>query len=78
MLQMNIESKYVWAGNTKGGSFPVPLTSCLTGLDKYVLQIKTKNCQLSYSWFPTSQRGQRYSDTSPFSFPWFEKYFWLV
>ncbi len=42
MLQMNIESKYVWAGNTKGGSFPVPLTSCLTGLDKSVLQIKTK------------------------------------
>ena len=30
------------AGNTKGGSMTVPLTSCLTGLDQSVLQIKTK------------------------------------
>jgi len=30
-------------GNTKGGSITVPLTSCLTGLDLSVLQIKTKN-----------------------------------
>jgi hypothetical protein len=30
------------AGNTKGGSISVPLTSCLTGLDWIVLQIKTK------------------------------------
>ncbi len=30
------------AGNTKGGSITVPLTSCLTGLDKSVVQIKTK------------------------------------
>jgi hypothetical protein len=29
-------------GNTKGGSITVPLTSCLTGLDFSVLQIKTK------------------------------------
>ncbi len=29
-------------GNTKGGSITVPLTSCLTGLNKPVLQIKTK------------------------------------
>ena len=29
------------AGNTKGGSITVSLTSCLTGLDKSVLQ----NCQ---------------------------------
>ena len=29
-------------GNTKGGSFTVPLTSCLTGLDQSALQIKTK------------------------------------
>ncbi len=33
----------VLAGNTKGGSITVRLTSCLTGLDKSVLQIKTKN-----------------------------------
>jgi hypothetical protein len=31
-----------WAGNTKGGSITVLLTSCLTGLDKSVLPIKTK------------------------------------
>ncbi len=30
------------SGNTKGGSITVPLTSCLTGLDFPVLQIKTK------------------------------------
>jgi hypothetical protein len=30
------------AGNTKGLSITVPLTSSLTGLDQSVLQIKTK------------------------------------
>jgi hypothetical protein len=31
---------------------------------------QNKNCQLSYSWFKTSQTGgQRYSDTYPFSIP---------
>ncbi len=30
------------AGNTKEGSIPVPLTSCLTGLDWSILQIKMK------------------------------------
>ncbi len=30
------------AGNTKWGSITVPLTSCLTGLDKSVLQKKKK------------------------------------
>ncbi len=29
------------AGNTKGGIITVPLTSCLTGLEESVLQIKT-------------------------------------
>jgi len=33
---------YVQAGNTKGGSITVPLTSCLTGLDYSVLQKETK------------------------------------
>ncbi len=33
----------VRAGNTKGGSITVPLTSCLTDLDYSVLKIKTKN-----------------------------------
>ncbi len=32
----------LFPGNTKGGSITVPLTSCLTGLDWSVLQIKTK------------------------------------
>jgi hypothetical protein len=32
----------VWSGNTKEGSIIIPLTSCLTSLDKSVLQIKTK------------------------------------
>ncbi len=32
---------------------------------------KNINCQLSYSWFQTSQTGgEWYSDTSPFSIPW--------
>jgi hypothetical protein len=30
------------ARNTKGGSITIPLTTCLTGLDESVLQIKTK------------------------------------
>jgi hypothetical protein len=37
------------SGNTKGVSITVPLTSCLTGLDYSVLQIKTKivSCHLA-------------------------------
>jgi hypothetical protein len=34
--------KNVDAGNTKGGSIIVQLTSCLSGLDQSVLKIKTK------------------------------------
>jgi hypothetical protein len=33
---------YTMTGNTEGGSIIVLLTSCLTGLDKSVLQTKTK------------------------------------
>jgi hypothetical protein len=33
----------VKSGNTKRGSITVPLTSCLTGLEKSVLQMQTKN-----------------------------------
>ncbi len=40
-LYINIV-RSVSAGNTKGGSITVLLTSCLTGLDQSVLQIKTK------------------------------------
>ncbi len=47
MLQLEvhlIELRPTWVGpgNTKGGSITVPLTSCVTGLDESVLQIKTK------------------------------------
>ncbi len=30
---------YTWAGNTKGGSITVPLTSCLSGLESAVWQL---------------------------------------
>jgi hypothetical protein len=41
----------VSSGNTQGGSITVPLTSCLTGLDQSVLQIKAKivNCHTADS-----------------------------
>jgi hypothetical protein len=42
-VSSSMASKYdLLAGNTKGGSITVLLTSCLTGLDYSVLQIKTK------------------------------------
>ncbi len=57
--------------NTKWGSITIPLISCLNGLALSFFANKNKNCQLSYSWFQTSQTGgQWYSDTSPFSIPW--------
>jgi hypothetical protein len=39
---MAFKVQMLYPGNTKGGSITVPLTSCLTGLDLSVLQIKTK------------------------------------
>ncbi len=41
----------LWPGNTKGGSITVPLTSCLTGLNLSLLQIKTKivSCHTAHS-----------------------------
>jgi len=38
----SLKTKSIRTGNTKGGRITVPLTSCLTGLDLSVLQIKTK------------------------------------
>jgi hypothetical protein len=56
------------AGNTKGGSITVPLTSCLTGLelaDNFCFYLQNR-------LFQTSQTGgQQYSDNSPFSIPCF-------
>jgi hypothetical protein len=49
-------------GNTKGGSITVLLTSCLTGLESAVWQETIQTSQTG---------GQWYSDTSPFSIPWF-------
>ncbi len=37
-----VKRKIQFRRNTKGGSITVPLTSCLTGLDQPILQIKTK------------------------------------
>jgi hypothetical protein len=37
------EIPILFSGYTEGGSSTVPLTSCLTGLDKSVLEIKTIN-----------------------------------
>jgi hypothetical protein len=57
---------FIWAGNTKGESITVLLTSCLTGY------MTTDNfCfYLQYRLIQTSQtRGQWYNDTSPFSIP---------
>jgi len=57
------------AGNTKGGSITVPLTSCLTGLDSAVWQLTF--FYLQNRLIQTSKTGgQWYSDTSPFSIPW--------
>ncbi len=56
-------------GNTKGGSIPLLLTSCLTGLDWSVLQIKTKmSFVIKLILNPTG--GQWYSNTSHISIPW--------
>ncbi len=48
---LQLWARGIQAGNTKGGSITVPLTSCLTGLDGSVLKIKTKivNCRTADS-----------------------------
>jgi hypothetical protein len=57
-------------GNTKGRSIIVPLTSCLTGLDSSVLQIKTKivSCHTAYSK-PVKQEVNRTVILPPLVFP---------
>jgi hypothetical protein len=59
------------AGNTKGGSIIVPLTSCLTCLDYPVLQIKTKivSCHTAYSKQVKLEVNGAVISTSPFSIP---------
>jgi hypothetical protein len=58
------------AGNTKGGSIIVPLTSCLTGLDYSVLEIKTKifSCHTAVSK-PVKQEVNGTVILTPLVFP---------
>jgi hypothetical protein len=61
---------YIYTGNAKGGSITVQLTSCLTGLESAVWQLKFFCFYLQNRLIQTSKTGgQRYSDTSPFSIP---------
>ncbi len=39
LCHLNGEESYVNTGNTKGGSIPLPLTFCLTGLESAVWQL---------------------------------------
>jgi hypothetical protein len=57
-------------GNTKGGSISVQLTSCLTGLDYPVLQLKAKivSCYTAYSK-PVKQEVNGTVILPPFVFP---------
>jgi hypothetical protein len=58
------------AGNTKRGKYHCTIDLLFDWFGLVCLANKNKNCQLSYSWFQTSQTGgQHYSDTSPFSIP---------
>ncbi len=61
---------YILAGNTKGGSIIVPLTSCLTGLDKSVLLIKTKivSCHIA-NFKPAKQEVNGTVILPPLVFP---------
>jgi hypothetical protein len=68
MIILSVNSGSNKPGNTKGGSITVPLTSCLTGMDKSVLQIKTKIVNYHTGDFkPVKTGSQQYSDASPFS-----------
>ncbi len=62
----------VLAGNTKGGSITVPLTSRLTSLDQSVFQVKTKivSSQTADSK-PVKQEVNGTVILPPFSIPWF-------
>ncbi len=57
-------------GNAKGASITVPLTSCLTGLDESVLQIKAKivNCHKADAK-PVKQEDNGTAVLPPLVFP---------
>jgi hypothetical protein len=67
----DLEFENADAGNTKGGSITVPLTSCLTGPEISCMATNNFCFYLQNRLIQTSQTGgQQYSDTSPFSIPW--------
>jgi hypothetical protein len=66
------------AGNTKGGSITVPLTSCLTGSELAVWQLTIFCFYLQNRLIQTIETGgQWYSGTSPFCIPWPRQYLCL-
>ncbi len=72
--RLDFKTSFGFAGNTKGGSITVQLTSCLTGLESAVWQLTIFVFIYKTDQFQTSQTGgEWYSDTIvfPFSIPWF-------
>jgi hypothetical protein len=66
----SVDRFIVQAGNTKGGSITVPLTFCLTCLDKPVLKIKTKIVSsLTADSKPVKQEVNRTVILPPLVFP---------
>ncbi len=67
---MITNASFQQAGNIKGVSLIVPLTSCLTGLESAVWQLTIFVFIWKNRLIQTSQKGDKwYSDTSPFSIP---------
>ncbi len=66
-------NRWVKPGITKMGKYHCTVDLLFDWFGLVCLANKNKNCQLSISWFQTSQTGgQWYSDTSPFSIPWLD------
>ncbi len=62
--------KMIIVRNTKRGKYHCTVDLQFDWFGLVCFANKNINCQLSYSWFQTSQTGgQQYSDTSPFSIP---------
>ncbi len=58
------------AGNNRGGKYHYTIDLLVDWFGLICFANKNKNCQLSYSWFQTSQTGGQWcSDNSPFSIP---------
>ncbi len=64
--------KTVWAYSLTRGKYHCTVDLLFDWFGLVCFANKNKNCQLSYSWFQTSQTGGQWcSDTSPFSIPCF-------